>query len=140
MSLPRYLKSKSLVLSFASDQIEKYEKEILEHGYYTLSCKNDLLKRIKDEIESYKDDFSKSDYSSSDLFEIASRMVCTNSFELIEGNLYRVGGHVNWTGPAKNAMQLHQLAIKNAVERGWCTEEDAEEDSLALRDAIRRVL
>lgn len=60
MSVFDYVKARHLILANASETIDKLEKEIAETGYYTISCKRDLMERIKNEVDSYKDDFSKS--------------------------------------------------------------------------------
>ena len=137
MSFLRFNKSKRFILSVASDYITKFEDEISRTGYYTVSCKQDILERISQEIDSYKSDLSDSKYSDDELRDIALRMVCTNSFELFEGHKYRVMGVVNMTGPARNALQVHAKAMDLAIEKGFCTPEDVEEDSLALQDVIK---
>ena len=136
MSFLRYHKYRHIILSSASETIEKLEKEISESGYFTISCKDDLMKRISDEIVSYKDDFSKFESTYDELIKISMRMITTNSFELFETDIYRVMGVVNWSGPARTARQLHSMMIKHALERGYITQEDADEDADALKQVI----
>lgn len=131
-----YIKARQLILANASETIDKLEKEIAETGYYTISCKNDLIERIRKEVDSYKDDFSKSKYTHSELIEISMRMITTNSFELFEDDIYRVMGVVNWIGPAKNAIQIHKKMIKYALDHNLTTQEEADEDALALEQVI----
>lgn len=137
MSVFDYMKARQLILANASETIDKLEKEIAETGYYTISCKDDLMKRIQREVAAYKDDFSKSKYTHSELIEISMRMVTTNSFELFEDDIYRVMGVVNWSGPARNALQLHKKMIKYALDHNLTTQEEADEDALALEQVIK---
>ena len=136
MSVLDYLKARQFILANTSETIDKLEQEIRETGYFTISCKQDLMQRIQNEVASYRDDFSTSKYTHSDLFEISMRMLTTNSFELFEDDIYRVMGVVNWTGPARTAYQVHKKMIKYAVDHGYTTQEEADEDALALKQVI----
>ncbi len=98
------------------------------------------MERIQNEVASYKDDFSRSKYTHSELIEISMRMITTNSFELFEDHTYRVMGAVNWTGPAKNAKQVHEKMVKYALEHGFMTQEDADEDALAFKEVVNQRL
>ena len=73
MSVLDYLKARQFILANASETIDKLEQEIRETGYFTISCKQDLMQRIQNEVASYRDDFSTSKYTHSDLFEISMR-------------------------------------------------------------------
>lgn len=136
MSSLDYLKARQLILANASETIDKLEQEIRETGYFTVSCKQDLMQRIQNEVASCRTEFSESKYTHSELIEISMRMITTNSFEIFEDRTYRVMGVVNWTGPAKNAFQVHEKMMKYAVEHGYTTQEDADEDALALKEII----
>ena len=140
MSIFDYMKARQLILANASETIDKLEQEIAETGYYTISCKKELMERIQREVELCKKDFSKSKYTHSELIEISMRMITTNSFELFEDHTYRVMGVVNWTGPAKNAQQVHEKMVKYALEHGFMTQEDADEDDLAFKEVVSQRL
>ncbi len=137
MSFIRFMNSRKTILDRVNYLIDKYEKELLNEIGYSMSCKDDLMSRITKELDSYRNDYSKTPYSNEELMKQALNYVCLNSFELFEGHKYRVMGVVNWVGPAKYASGVHKKAIKEAVDLGYITQEDADEDALALRDVIR---
>lgn len=140
MSFLQYQKYRRIILSSASETIDKMENEIQKTGYYTMSCKKELMKRIADEVDYYKEDFSKFVSTYDELIKISMRMVTTNSFELFETDQYRVMGVINWSGPARVAYQIHKMMIRYAVERGYTTQEEADEDALALKQVINERL
>lgn len=136
MPLLQYIKYRNIILTNASEMIDKLENEIMKQGSFTLSCKPDLMKRISDEIAFYKEDFSTIHSSYSELIDISMRMICTNSFELFETDVYRRVGFIDWNTPAGTAYQVHRMMIKYALDRGLTTQEEADEDALALKQVI----
>lgn len=137
MSAIRYIKCRSHILSVASDAIDKYENELIEEGKYTISCKDDILNEIKKELPYYKKDLSETDYSVSHLTTFAMSMVFNCSFQLFQGDLYRVFGQINFTGPANNAYYVYKKVLKYALDNGLTTQEEADESLLALQDLIK---
>lgn len=140
MSVFRYLKARHLILTNASELIDKFEKEIAETGDYTISCKQDLMEHIRKEVASDKDVFSRSKCTHANLIEFSMWMVSNSSYRLFEGHTYRVMGAVNWSGAARNAFQVHEKMIKYAVDHGLLSQEAADENALALKEVIHERL
>ncbi len=137
MSVFRFAHNSKRILSFASSAISRFENEISSEGNYTISCEKDVIERVNMYIEEFKPHLSKYEYSDQELEETAMNYVSNCSFELLEGNKYRVMGRINLVGPARNAVSVHRKALKWALDHDLITEEEAEEDELALQDVIR---
>ena len=137
-TLIKYVRNRRKLLSYCSKLIDDFEEELDKKSWH-VSCKEDLLKAIKEEIDSMPEDIASLESEGFDLRDISLRMVCTNSFEFFEYGRYHLGGHVNWvTTPAERMASVHRMAIQKALEGGHITKEEQEEDELALQEAIKQ--
>ena len=115
-----------------SQYIDRLEKDATG-----TSCKDDLLARISSHIDQFENDFSTYSERHNDFSLVAKSMVNTDSFELIESGKYHIHGILNLlNSPAKNLIHVHKVAVKDALDSGLITQEEYEEDLLALQEAI----
>ena len=127
----RFLKNKRLILFLCNEYIDKLEKDS-----HSVSCKEDLMKKISSHIDEYQSDFATYTERSNDFHLVVKSMVCTDSFELVTSGKYNLLGVLNTTGPAKNLIRVHKLAVKDALDAGLITKEEYDEDLLALQEGL----
>jgi hypothetical protein len=128
----RFCKNKQALLFYCSGYIDQFEND----GNFYLSCKEDLLEDIAKEIDSSKEEISLWTERSIDFTEIAIRMICTHSYDLLAFGKYHLHGHINYASPARRMKQVHERALQWGFEHGYVSKEDMEEDALALEEDI----
>ncbi len=140
MKQMKFVRNRNTLLTYCREYITGFEEELDKESWQT-SCKEDLLKAIKEEIDSMPEDIADLNDKDYNLREISMRMISTNSFEFFEYGKFHLGGSVNWaTTSARRMVAVHRKAIQWALDKGIITEEDKEEDELALQEAIRQRL
>lgn len=127
-------KNKEKILAYC----DLYIDNLLNDGDFHVDCKNELLDDIKKEIYACRAEIAGMTDYTTDFSTLAMRMICTHSFEVIESGKYHVFGHFDNTGPGKTMLLIHKKALKYALDHGHCTQEDYDEDLLALRDAMHQ--
>ena len=131
----RFLINKFRLLSIAAHFID-----YCDHQIVCKSCKYDLLKSINSEISACHDEISYWTKNIVDFNEIAMRMVCTHSFDLLASGRYHVYiGTLDPGSCSRSLSHVHSEGIKWAINHGFCTEEDAKEDTEALRQSIKGI-
>ena len=127
----RFLKNKRLIMFLANEYIDKLEADAPGS-----SCKEDLMKKISSHIDEFESDFATYTEKHNDFNLVAKSMVNTDSFDLVTSGKYHLFGRMNNAGPAKNLIHVHKAAVKDALDSGLITQEEYDEDLLALREAL----
>ena len=131
----KFLKNKRLLLFYCDSFIDNLEKD-----NDIISYKNELMKSISADIDRYESEISTYSEKSENFKELAMRTVSDVSFTLIETGKYHLHGHFNSSGPGGYASYIHKKAVEYFLNEGFITQEDYDEDLLALRDAINQRL
>lgn len=131
----KFLKNKRLLLFYCDSFIDKLEKDITVESYNA-----ELMKAISNDIDKYESDIATYSEKTDDFKEIAMKTVSDVAFTLIETGKYHLMGHFNAVGPGGYASYIHKKAVKEFLDAGYITQEDYDEDLLALRDAINQRL
>lgn len=131
-----FQKNKRLLLFHCNAYIDS----ILKNAPAMVSCKDDLMNSISKDIDSYADEIATYTEQSDDFKLIAKRTVSDNAFNLIQNGKYHLFGVFNSSGPGECAAYIHKAAVKEFLDSGYITQEEYDEDLLALRDAIRQRL
>ena len=131
----RFIKNKRLLLFYCDSFINELEKDSP-----VFSCKDELMKAISKDIDSYESEIASYTEKSDNFKEIAMKTVSDVAFNLVESGKYHVLGHFNSSGPGAYAVYIHKAAVKKFLDAGYITQEDYDEDLLALRDAITQRL
>ena len=130
-----FLKNKRLLLFYADEYIDQLEKSAAG-----LSCKQDLLDAVSKDLDRYKKDIAALTDVNDNLKLTAKKIVSNIAFDLIESGKYHLHGRLNFFGPAKNLIYIHKTSVKEFLDSGFITQEEYEEDILALEDAIHQYL
>ena len=125
-------KNKRLLLFYCNEYIDS----VLKAGPVMQSCKDDLMKSISSDIDQYESTISSYTQWNTDFRLLAKRTVSDNAFELIQRGKYHLHGRFNFTGPGKSAAYIHKAAVKEFLEFGFISQEEYDEDLLALQEAI----
>ena len=136
-----YKRNSRRFINIFSALIDKYEKEAQEE-YFILSdsCKKDMVSLMKSrlsiarvEVASWKD-------FDTDYIKIAHAHLSIVSFDLLSSGKFHLSyGCLSPFGPARNLKRIHSRAVRWALENNYITQEDVEEDSRALAQAISNV-
>jgi hypothetical protein len=116
---------------YCDDYINRLEKDSP-----AASCKDDIMKSISKQLDEYEADIASRSEHNEDFKLLAKQTVSSTAFDLIAAGKYHVYGHFNSSGPGGSASHIHKKAVKEFLEAGYITQEDYDEDLLALRDAI----
>lgn len=127
----RFLKNKRLLMFYCNQCIDNIEST---SNY--ISCKDDLMKAISKDLDQYVNDISTYTEKNQDFYLLAKQEVSNKAFELIESGKYHLHGHFNSSGPGKSASNIHKTLVKEFLDKGYISQEEYDEDLLALRDAV----
>ena len=127
----RFLKNKHLLMFYCNQCIDK-----IESSFSGISCKDDLMKSISDDLDQYVNDISTYTEKSQDFNLLAKQEVSSKAFDLIRCGKYHLWGRFNQSGPGGSAINIHKTLVKEFLDKGYISQEEYDEDLLALRDAI----
>ena len=127
----RFLKNKRLLLFYCNQCID-----FIESGYSCISCKDDLMKVISNDLDQYENDISTYTERTQDFNLLAKQEVSSKAFDLIDSGKYHIHGRFNKSGPGGSAANIHKFLVKQFLDKGYITQEEYDEDILALREAI----
>ena len=131
----KFLKNKRLIMFYCDSFIDKLEK-----GIDVIPFKSELMTAISKDIDSYESEIASYTEKTDNFKEIAMRTVSDVAFNLIQSGKYHLMGRFNSVGPGAYAAYIHKKAVKEFLDAGYITQEDYDEDLLALRDAINQRL
>lgn len=115
--------------------IEKYEADDL-----SVSCKDDLSAYLKRGIWSISDATIESLGNNIDYYKFASSMVLNSAFDLLASGQYHISrGMLNPMSCASNLMDVYNGCIDYAVQQGYITEIEKEQNRFELTRAINLV-
>ena len=131
-----FQKNKRLILFYCDSYIDS----ILKSAPVMTSCKDELMKAISSDIDKYENEIAAYTEKNTDFSLLAKRTVSDISFDLIDHGKYHLHGRFNPSGPGKWAAYIHKTAVKEFLDSGFISQEEYDEDLLALQDAINQYL
>lgn len=136
-----YKRNSRRFINIFSDLIDKYEKEAQEEYFiFSDSCKKDMVSLMKSRISVARIEVSSWKDFDTDYIKMAHAHLSIVSFDLLaSGEFHLSYGCLSPFGPARNLKRIHSRAVRWALENNYITQEDVEEDSRALAQAISNV-
>lgn len=128
----RFLKNKRLLLFYCDQCIQNIESTSPSY----MSCKDDLMREISKDLDQYVNDISTYTEKSHNFYLLARQEVSSKAFDLIQSGKYHLHGHFNQSGPGGSASNIHKTLVKEFLDKGYISQDEYDEDLLALRDAI----
>lgn len=130
-----FKKNSSRLLNICSELIDKYQSHTLKP-----SCKEDLLKHVKDEIIRAKEEVSGWKDYDTDYIKIAHSLLTHGTFNLLSSGKYHIHyGELNPLKCVDNLMDVYKASMHWAVENNLVDDTTRSEQYQYLLNRISQV-